>query len=105
LVRLQKSLLPVVEKYGLFGESAKAAAELKKFLVNFELLQVGFGFVEQQLQDATNRSSAIEQELKRINTSFQNLFDEYNLQYLSQSPQKSKTSLKQAKRVENDDFF
>ena len=77
LIRLHTSLLPVAEKFELFGESPKAAIELKKFLTNFEILQVGFGFVEEKIQDKTNKSSEIEKDLENLNEAIKALFKKY----------------------------
>jgi hypothetical protein len=69
LVDLNEKMLGVSQKIALLDpNNVKALAELKKFLENFEILQLGFGEVEALVQESPSCLEAVGAQLRQLNS-------------------------------------
>jgi len=66
-------MLPVAQKYRLFGDSESAKIEVQKFQENFELIQVCLGEIERCFTNDPSRRLRLENEVKEINSRFENI--------------------------------
>jgi len=67
-------MLSVAQKFGLLdANNTKAMEELRKYLLNFEILQTCFGEVEASLQDQHSRLAEVSQSLADINPRIKSL--------------------------------
>jgi len=81
LVRINGTMLEVVQKYELFGESDKAKLEISKFLSNFEVIQTKLGEIEEELADSNSQLLQFEEKVKLINDTLVELTKERNIFY------------------------
>ncbi|CAF1282823.1 unnamed protein product [Didymodactylos carnosus] len=74
LVRLNKEMFVVAQKFELFGDSARAKAELEKFLTNFQSLHNnGFKQVEKLLAEPHSDLQQISKKVNDINCQIENM--------------------------------
>jgi hypothetical protein len=69
LKRLNEEMLKVALKYELFGENDKSTPYLRKFLENFEHIQVGLGELETAMIDAKSSVGEIKKKVDDLNNS------------------------------------
>jgi hypothetical protein len=72
VVRLNEEMLPVAEKYLLLREEP-ACGELRKFLTNYELLQVQLGATESALMDCISKEEVLQSAVKKVNDALKEL--------------------------------
>ena len=85
---LNTKMLPIAEKYKMFGGTEQSLDVLKQFKYNFEVLQVFLGKLESSLMDTEDPSESQHEKLYQINNLYNELISEgvdINLNELNRS--------------------
>jgi hypothetical protein len=90
LERLNRDMLKVSLKYELFGESEKSISCLKKFLDNFEQIQVGLGQLETVMFNKESKNDRLQKKVEKLNEILAELSTEIQLPQASIEPRRKK---------------